>query len=128
MVVSYPAIVHKVEKSYWLEFPDLPGCQTYGDTLNQTMEYAMEALGGYLLVLLEEQKPIPCPSDIQRICPEEDAFTTLVACNINQYKDSKAVKKTLTIPAWLNDIAMDKGINFSKVLQDALLSRIQTRQ
>ena len=127
MVVSYPAIVHKEEKSYWLEFPDLPGCQTYGDTLNQTMEYAMEALGGYLLLLLEKQKQLPCPSNIQKICPEGDAFTTLVACNINQYKDTRAVKKTLTIPAWLNDIAMEKGVNFSKVLQDALLSKIQTR-
>lgn len=127
MVVSYPAIVHKEDESYWLEFPDLPGCQTYGGTLNQTIEYAMEALGGYLLLLLEEEKTFPCPSDIQKLCAEEGAFTTLVACNINQYKDTRAVKKTLTIPAWLNDIAMEKGINFSKVLQDALLSRIQTR-
>lgn len=127
MVVSYPAIIHREGKSYWLEFPDLPGCQTYGDTLNQTMEYAMEALSGYLLLLLEEKKPLPCPSDIQKFQTDSDSFTTLVACNMNQYKDTRAVKKTLTIPAWLNDMAMEKGINFSKVLQDALLSKIQAR-
>lgn len=126
MVVSYPAIVHKEEQSYWLEFPDLPGCQTYGDTLNQTMEAAMEALGGYLLVLLEEEKKLPAPSEMDILQPE-DGFTTLVVCNINQYKDTRAVKKTLTIPAWLNDMAVEKGINFSKVLQDALLSKIQAR-
>lgn len=126
MVVSYPAIVHKEEQSYWLEFPDLPGCQTYGYTLNQTMEAAMEALGGYLLVLLEEEKKLPAPSEMDILQPE-DGFTTLVVCNINQYKDTRAVKKTLTIPAWLNDMAVEKGINFSKVLQDALLSKIQAR-
>lgn len=126
MVVSYPAIVHKEEQSYWLEFPDLPGCQTYGDTLNQTMEAAMEALGGYLLVLLGEEKKLPAPSEMDILQPE-DGFTTLVVCNINQYKDTRAVKKTLTIPAWLNDMAVEKGINFSKVLQDALLSKIQAR-
>lgn len=126
MVVSYPAIVHKEEQSYWLEFPDLPGCQTYGYTLNQTMEAAMEALGGYLLVLLEEEKKLPAPSEMDILHPE-DGFTTLVVCNINQYKDTRAVKKTLTIPAWLNDMAVEKGINFSKVLQDALLSKIQAR-
>lgn len=127
MIVSYPAIVHKEEGVYWLEFPDLSGCQTCGDTLNQTMEAAMEALAGYLLVLLEEKREIPQASDIRQIPVEAESFSTLVVCNVDQYKNCKAVKKTLTIPSWLNDIAVEKGINFSKVLQEALLSRIQVR-
>ena len=44
MLFIYPAIFHKENNSYWVEFPDLEGCQTYGDTLNETMEYAQEAL------------------------------------------------------------------------------------
>lgn len=127
MVVSYPAVMHKEKDVYWMEFPDLPGCQTYGDTLNQTMEAAMEALTGYLLVLLEEKEKIPVASDIRSIQVESDAFTTLVVCNMDQYKNCKAVKKTLTIPSWMNDIAIEKGINFSKVLQEALMNRIQVR-
>lgn len=127
MIVSYPAIVHREDGIYWLEFPDLPGCQTYGETMNQTMEAAMEALAGYLLVLLEEKREIPQVSDIQQLKVEDSSFTTLVVCNIDQYKNCKAVKKTLTIPSWLNDIAIEKGLKFSKVLQEALLNRIQAR-
>lgn len=126
MLFVYPAIFHKENDSYWVEFPDLEGCQTYGDTLNETMGFAQEALTGYLLTLLEQGNPIASPSDIASI-HTDDGFTSLVSCDINQYKDTKAVKKTLTIPSWLNDQATSMGINFSQVLQEALLSKIQAR-
>ena len=101
MLFIYPAIFHKENNSYWVEFPDLEGCQTYGDTLNETMEYAQEALSAYLLTLLEQNLPLAQPSDISSLSYGSDSFATLVTCDINQYKDTKAVKKTLTIPAWL---------------------------
>ena len=127
MLLTYPAIYNNEGGAYWVEFPDLEGCQTFGDTLNETAENASEALSGYLLTLLEENAPIPSPSDIRSLQIPEDGFTSLVSCDIDQYKDTKAVKKTLTIPAWLNDRANAMGINFSKVLQDALLSKVQSR-
>ena len=127
MLFTYPAIYHNEDGAYWVEFPDLEGCQTFGDTLNETAESASEAVSGYLLTLLEENAPIPSPSVIRSIQFPEGGFTSLVSCDIDQYKDTKAVKKTLTIPAWLNDRANAMGINFSKVLQDALLSKIQNR-
>ena len=55
MLFVYPAVFHKEDNAYWVEFPDLEGCQTYGETLNETMAYAQEALAGYLLTLLEEK-------------------------------------------------------------------------
>ena len=127
MLFIYPAIFHKENDSYWVEFPDLEGCQTYGNTLNETMEFSQEALTGYLLTLLEDGAPIPHPTDPSAITCNPDSFTTLVTCDINQYKDTKAVKKTLTIPAWLNERAVSMGINFSQVLQEALISKIQIR-
>lgn len=126
MLFVYPAIFHKENNSYWVEFPDLQGCQTYGDTLNDAMGFAQEALTGYLLTLLEQNMPIANPSDIATL-PVENGFTSLVSCDINQYKDTKAIKKTLTIPSWLNDRATSMGVNFSQVLQDALLSKIQLK-
>lgn len=123
MLFVYPAIFHKEENSYWIEFPDLDGCHTYGNTITETMEAAQEALSGYLLTLLEQNKPLAAPSDIAKYHPD-DGFASLVSCNINQYKDTKAVKKTLTIPGWLNDRAIEKGINFSQVLQEALVSKL----
>ena len=119
MLFIYPAIFHKENNSYWVEFPYLEGCQTYGDTLNETMEYAQEALYSNL--------PLAQPSDISSLSYGSDSFITLVTCDINRYKDTKAVKKTLTIPAWLNERALAMNINFSQVLQEALLAKIQAK-
>ena len=79
---------------------------------------------GDLLALLEHGDNIASPSDISAIHAAE-GFSSLVSCDMNQYQDTKAVKKTLTIPSWLNDRAISMGINFSQVLQEALLSKIQ---
>ena len=125
MLFVYPAIFHKEDNAYWVEFPDLEGCHTYGSSIAETMEAAQEALAGYLLTLLEQNSSIATPSDISDF-HVEDGFSSLVSCDINQYRDTKAVKKTLTIPSWLNERAVAMGINFSQVLQDALLSKIQT--
>jgi len=124
MLFVYPAIFHKEEDSYWVEFPDLEGCHTYGTSIVEAMEAAQEALSGYLLTLLEQGKAIAAPSDVSSYKPA-DGFSSLVSCDINQYNDTKAVKKTLTIPSWLNDRAIAMGLNFSQILQEALLSKIQ---
>ena len=124
MLFVYPAIFHKEDDTYWVEFPDLEGCHTYGTSITDTMESAQEALAAYLLTLLEQNQAIASPSDISSFYAE-DGFTSLVSCNIEQYKDTKGVKKTLTIPSCLNDRAVSMGINFSQVLQEALLSKIQ---
>ena len=124
MIFVYPAIFHKENNSLWVEFPDLIGCQTYGNTLNETVQFAQEALAGYILTLLEGNKPLIPPSDIMSIHPV-DGFVSFVSCDIDQYKDTKSVKKTLTIPSWLNDRALSMGVNFSQTLQDALVSKIQ---
>lgn len=124
MLFVYPAIFHKENDAYWVEFPDLEGCHTYGSSITEAMESAQEALGGYVLTLLEQNKKLDSPSDISSL-NVEDGFSSLVSCNIDQYKDTKAVKKTLTIPSWLNDRAVKMGINFSQVLQEALISKIQ---
>jgi len=125
MLFVYPAIFHIEEGSYWVEFPDLEGCHAAGTSIVEAMGAAREALSGYLLTLLEQGRAIVPPTDILSYHPS-DGFPSLVSCDINQYKDTKAVKKTLTIPSWLNDRAVSMGLNFSQILQEALLSKIQT--
>ena len=123
---AYPAIfTPEDDGGFSIKFPDLEGCHTYGNSINETMEAAQEALAAYIITLLEQKKAIASPSDIS-VIHADDGFSSLVSCNINQYKDKKALKKTLTIPSWLNDRAVSMGINFSQVLQEALLSKIQT--
>ena len=125
MLAIYPAIFHVENEAYWVEFPDLEGCQTAGDTLQKTMALAQEALGLYLVALEESNVPSPLATDMKKIASPEDGFVTLVSCNIDTYRrKTKAIKKTLTIPEWLNEEAEKKHINFSSVLQEPLLERI----
>ncbi|HKM28120.1 MAG TPA: type II toxin-antitoxin system HicB family antitoxin, partial [Anaerovoracaceae bacterium] len=72
MLFVYPAIFHKENESYWVEFPDLVGCQTYGSTLNETMEFAQEALAAYVMTLLDDGTDIPAPSELTDISTEKE--------------------------------------------------------
>ena len=74
MLKVYPAILHE-EGGYWIEFPDLEGCQTYGETLEETMELAQEALGLYLVSLIENKQEIPAPSNIADLTADEGQLT-----------------------------------------------------
>lgn len=127
MLFVYPAIFHEEDGAYWVEFPDLEGCQTFDDTLTKTMEAAQEALAAYVITLLADGSPLPPASNIQNIRPiDKSSFVSLVSCNLSGDSEAKAVKKTLTIPAWLNDLASMKGINFSKTLQEALIEKVKS--
>ncbi|MDD3307781.1 MAG: type II toxin-antitoxin system HicB family antitoxin [Acetobacterium sp.] len=99
MLSAYPAIFHKEDGAYWVEFPDLPGCQTVGESIGEVMEEAQEALGLYLASLIEDEEEINPASDIKSIVAEDDSFTSLVACDLTQYvRSAKAVKKDLNHP------------------------------
>ncbi len=119
MIKVYPAIIHE-EDGYWVEFPDLSGCFTNGSTLEETMEMAREALGLYLVSLMEHGQEIPAPSNITDI-QAEDGQATYISTDVDAYRrDTRATKKMLSIPAWLAKEAEAKNISLSKVLQDAL--------
>lgn len=122
----YPAIIHEENGGYWIEFPDLKGCLTQGNTMEELMEMATEALGLYLVSLEENGQTIPAPSNIADISTDEGQ-TTYISTNMNAYRrDTRAIKKMLSIPAWLAKEAEARNISLSKVLQEALLSKIQT--
>lgn len=119
----YPAIFKKEASRYTVRFPDLESCYTQGDDLRDAYEMASDVLCLTLYNLEEEKETIPLASDVAAIQTGEDEFVSLVACDTleyRQYYDNKAVKKTLTIPAWLNTMSEREGINFSAVLQSAL--------
>lgn len=122
----YPVIFHKEETgSYSVFVPDLPGCNTEGETLDEAYEMVADAIGLYLEGIKEEEYPVR--SDPEMITVEENEFVALVEFNKLEYDkkhNTKAVKKTLTIPAWLNEYAEKENVNFSGVLQDALKSKL----
>lgn len=123
----YPAIFHKAEEGgFWISFPDLPECFTEGDDMKQAYEMAVEALGLALVNRKEEKEEIPVPSEIDKIQNEEGIFV-VIEFDMQEYlrkHNAKAVKKTLSIPQWLNEEATAMGINFSQVLQEALMNKL----
>ena len=137
MLSAYPACFFKDDDGYSVVFPDLNYLATCGRTVDEAFAMAIDVLAGYLFTGKKDGDAIPAPSDmkdidiaavakeIDEVKPQE-SFVNIVAVDVNEYAKKhfgKAVKKTLSIPAWLNDLAVAEGINFSQALQDALRSR-----
>lgn len=124
---AYPAVFKKESSGYSVEFPDIDGCVTCGNTLPEAVKMAEDALCLMLYDYEEEGEQIPAPSDIRFLQSQTGEIVSLVFCDTLEYRkkyDSKAVKKTLTIPAWLNTLAEKQGVNFSTVLQNALKTQL----
>ena len=123
----YPAIFHKAEEGgFWVTFPDIPECMTQGDNMDQAYEMAVDALGLSLSSMEEMGEKIPEASSLERI-QVEDGILVIVEFNMAEYRrknSSKAVKKTLSIPEWLNEAAIRENINFSQLLQESLMVKI----
>jgi predicted RNase H-like HicB family nuclease len=125
----YPALFHTAEEGgFWISFPDFPDCLTQGETMNEAYDMAVDALGLCITDLLKEKLPLPEPSSPKDVILDPDALLLVIGFNLEEYRrkhNSKAVKKTLTIPEWLNEEAQALNINFSAVLQEALIQKIQ---
>lgn len=124
----YPAIFTPEENGQFsIRFPDINGCYTCGDNLADGMEMAQDALALMLTHLEDENREISAASSINDLNLAESEFATYISCDTVIYRrlmNKAAVKKTLSIPSWLNDSAVAAGLNFSQVLQDALKERL----
>jgi predicted RNase H-like HicB family nuclease len=124
----YPAYFHRDEGGlYGIEFPDLPGCFSAGDTLQEALAMAREALSLHLYGLSEDLESLPVPTAPEHVVPLDGAFVVPIEGRPDMARDeirNRSVKKTLTIPNWLNEEAERNHINFSQVLQGALKARL----
>ena len=110
-----------------INFPDLPSCYTQGDDMADGYKMAEDVLSAVLCDFEDEGKAIPVPSDPTALEASSGEFAALIGADTLEYRratDNRAVKKTLSIPSWLNTAAERKGVNFSQVLQDALKSSL----
>lgn len=133
MLSAYPACFFKEKNgAYSVIFPDL-NLATCGDNLNQALDKSVELLADYLYQAKLDKDKIPTPSDITTVdmkkiakeldSDDYDGFVNLVMVDVEDYAKKhfeKSVKKTLTIPSWLNTLAVENNINFSRTLQNAL--------
>lgn len=116
---------------YVVEFPDLPGCVTEGKNLEQAIEMGIDAASGWILGELEDGEQIPSASSYSDIIAPNGGMVNMLLLDIDSYEErygEKAVRKNLTIPAWLNTFAEKNNINFSKILQEALFSMAQSNK
>ena len=126
----YPAVFTPEDGGYSVDFPDLEGCYTCGDSLPEALEMAQDVLSMTLTLLEDERKPIPAPSSVEETRHEADEFVNLILADTAAYRkktSNQAVKKTLSIPQWLNTAAEAANVNFSQTLQEALTSKLGLR-
>lgn len=126
----FPAIFTGEKEGYSIRFPDLESCNSSGTSLEEALEMAKDALCLTLYDMEEEGEVIPAATAVREVKVGPNEFVTLISCDTLEYRklfDSKAVKKTLTIPAWLNTMAERAGVNFSMTLQTALKQELNVQ-
>jgi predicted RNase H-like HicB family nuclease len=132
MKLVYPAIFTPYEDNsggYVVEFPDLPGCVTGGDDMAEAIFMAEDAASGWLLTELEDGRKPPEASHFSTVSLTCEQFVNLIAIDMDSYAakyGKNSVKKTLTIPAWLDTYAEKNNISCSAVLQEALSKMAQS--
>lgn len=124
----YTAVLTPMEdqSGYYARVPDLPGCATTGKDLSDAIEQITDAMSVYLCAAEDEQLPIASPSDPHTIPHEEADICTLIQADTIRYRaltDTRAVRKNVSIPAWMATLADRQGINCSQILQEALRQR-----
>lgn len=127
MTYVYPAIFEPEGTAYNVVFPDLEGCYTCGDDLADALKMAEDVLCMTLMNMEDSGEAIPAPSLASDLEHGQGALISWVRADTDAYRklySTRAVKKTLTIPYWLNEAALQQGINFSQVLQEALKERL----
>lgn len=129
-IYFYPAIFtyDENDKCYMVDFIDLKGCSTYGKTINEAYLMAQDGMGLYL----SDLETFPNPTiPYNNIKLNENQFISIVEIDLLEYRkkySNIAVKKTLTIPVWLNTLAEKNDINFSQLLQKALKKELKISQ
>ena len=124
---AYPAYLYYEDDGISIEFPDLPGCYPCAQTVEQAFQNAREALGLHLFGMEQDGDPIPEPTAVSELHPEDGAVIAMVEVfmpAIRERMNNRFIKKTLTIPAWLNAVALEQGVNFSQTLQEALKQQL----
>lgn len=127
---TYPAIFHYEDDGISISFPDLPGCLSCADTDEEGLFMAEDVLGLWMEVLEDDEEDVPEASKLVDIDVEENERVVLISVWMPMVRDAvlnKSIKKTLTIPQWLDIEAKRQDINFSHVLQKALKEELGIR-
>ena len=124
----YPAFIAKDGDGFGVTFPDLPGCLTCADTAEEAISNAKEALEGFIYFAEKDGDVLPSPTPFEKLKVPKGATVILVSARmdlVRAQQENLSITKSITLPAWLNKMAMEAKVNFSQVLQDALKVKLQ---
>ena len=124
----YIAVFAYYEDGISITFPDLPGCVSFGKDEGEAMKCAKEVLMLHLWGMEQDDMNIPAPSSLHSIELSKDEIPTMIEVFMPPFREkqnSRFVKKTLSIPYWINLEAEHRGINFSKLLQNAIKQELK---
>lgn len=127
----YIAVFAYYENGISITFPDLPGCVSHGESEEEAMSCAKEVLALHMWGIEQDGDPAPEPSGLRNLELHENEVAVLIEVFMPPFREkqnSRFVKKTLSIPYWLNAEAESRGVNFSKVLQRALMDQLGVNQ
>lgn len=125
---AYPIFMEKTKKGYYVKIPDFD-IGTQGENIPDAMEMARDAIGLMGIDMQDEGKEIPEPYSSKEK-PGKDDIVTLVDIDFSEYRkraDNRAVKKNCTIPYWMSVEADKRGVNYSRILQEALSNLLGMR-
>lgn len=126
----YPAIFDYADDGISIEFPDLPGCLSCADTDEEALYMAKDVLGLWMDYMEKDNEDIPEPTSLLDIELEDNQKSVLIEVwmpTIRKAINNKSVKKTLTIPQWLDIMAREEDLNFSYILQEALKKELNVK-
>lgn len=126
----FPSIIKVVEDSYEVSFPDIDNCFTFGYSLEDALDSARDALELCLYDMEQDNIPIPEPSGIKDIKLDENesiAWINVWMVPVRDKMENRSIKKTVTIPKWINDIGIENNLNFSQILQAAIKEKVGIR-
>ena len=127
--IAYPIIISKEEDEYFVEVPDFD-IATQGEDIADAMAMARDAIGLMGIDMEDDGKQLPVPNSVKFEAGAGD-IVTLVDVDFVEYRrrvDNKAVKKNCTIPYWLSVEADKAGVNYSRVLQDAIIKLLGVKR
>lgn len=126
MRYTYTAVITPGDGKFYARVPDITGCATTGKGIEDAVAQITDALSGCLVVWEDQGLSIPSPTPQPDIPHDASDILTLVSVDTIAYRaqtDTRAVRKNVSIPAWMAVMAEQRGINCSKVLQDALVQQ-----
>lgn len=133
MTYIYTAVFTPIEdgSGYYARVPDLPGCITTGRSLADAIAQITDAASGWLVVAEDEGLPIAAPTPQPDLAHPDGAVYSLIQIDSLAYRahtDTRAVRKNVSLPAWMASMADKRGLNCSQILQDGLMQRLSPQE